>query len=508
MSQTSKLVDLASYEKQERLCRTPKIDLFPPALNVYFELSINLLESRSLLLQKRMRSILISIACRQGRGQRVRLSRYFFILCMIFAAVTAEAAGDTVAIEAVRTGHNADKTRIVIDFDRPVEFRAFTMGNPYRLVVDVPPARWKIANGKSMNDSLLKSYRSGSLDDGLMRIVFDLRRAAVVTSAFSMPKDSYSRDRIVVDMQPSSKNLFAAREKKVFGKANIRSTLKPPKPLSQIAQKNDDYVRSVTALPTRKPAQAVETQATMDSPDLLPPARKKGEKYVIALDAGHGGDDPGAIAASGSREKDITLALVREVRRQMEETGRYRVVLTRNNDTYIKLHKRVDISREKDADLFISLHADKFERTSVRGASIYTLSSTASDAETERLAEQENNSGRVAGVDLSGESHDVAGILLDLAMREKMNESNLLAKFLVNAFARESVRLLPNSHRSAGFAVLKAPDVPAVLIEAGFLSNPEEAKLLKSAQFQSKLAGAVVMGVDAYFRKIEALQRQ
>jgi N-acetylmuramoyl-L-alanine amidase len=456
----------------------------------------------------------------------VRLSRFFFILILIFATIAADAAvkstaaasksaavktSDSVTIEGVRTGRNANKTRIVIDFNRPADFRVFTMANPWRLVVDVPPAKWKVANTKSMNDSLLKKYRSGDLDDGLMRIIFDMKKAAVIDSVFTLPKDGYNRDRLVIDLQPSSQNLFEANVKKIFGNADIRSSVKTTKKTSsQMAQSNNDYVRNVTALPSRKPSRLSDDTSVADEQDNrpAPSSRKKGGKYVIVLDAGHGGDDPGAISGHGYREKDITLALAREVRRQMQETGRYRVVLTRDADKYIKLYQRVDISREKNADLFISLHADKFERTEVRGASIYTLSSKSSDAETERLAEQENNAGVVAGVDLSSESHDVAGILLDLAMREKMNESNLLAKFIVNAFSRESIRLLPNSHRSAGFAVLKAPDVPAVLIEAGFLSNAEEAKLLKSAHFQSKIASAIVMGVDAYFRKIEALQKQ
>lgn len=420
------------------------------------------------------------------------------------------AAAETVAIEGIRTGRNANKTRVVLDFDRPADFRVFTMGNPWRLVVDVPPAKWKVANTKGMNDSLLKKYRSGDLDDGLMRIVFDLKKPAVIDSVFTLPKDGYNRDRLVIDLQPSSQNLFEANSKKIFGNADIRNSLKPAKKTSsKMAQDNNDYVRNITVLPSRKPSRtAGGSPATKTGSAYVPAAQKKNGKYVIVLDAGHGGGDPGAISGHGYREKDITLALAKEVRRQMQETGRYHVVLTREDDTYVKLYRRVDISREKNADLFISLHADKFERTSVRGASIYTLSSKSSDAETERLAEQENNAGVVAGVDLSTESHDVAGILLDLAMREKMNESNLLAKFIVNAFSRENIRLLPNSHRSAGFAVLKAPDVPAVLIEAGFLSNVEEAKLLKSAQFQSKIAAAIVRGVDAYFRKIEALQKQ
>jgi N-acetylmuramoyl-L-alanine amidase len=199
--------------------------------------------------------------------------------------------------------------------------------------------------------------------------------------------------------------------------------------------------------------------------------------------------------------------VARELRRQLEETGRYKVVMTRDTDVYITLKDRVNISRNIKADLFVSIHADKIDRTNVRGTSSYTLSETASDKETALLAENENNAGFVAGVDLGQESQDVADILLDLAMREKMNESNMFARLLTHALLRKNVQLLPNSHRSAGFVVLKAPDVPSVLIETGFISNQNEAKLLNSGQFQRNIADAITEGIDAYFRKIQSLQK-
>ena len=235
----------------------------------------------------------------------------------------------------------------------------------------------------------------------------------------------------------------------------------------------------------------------------VPQARR----WVIILVAGQGGHDPGALAAGGVKEKNITLSMARALKTVLEDTGRYKVYLTRDNDSFIPLRQRVAIARKRGGDLFISLHADKIDRKNVRGASIYTLSEKASDAETERLADQENKAGVVSGVDLSGEEADVADILLDLAMREKMNESNLLARYVEDAIRRKNIRLLPNSHRSAGFAVLKAPDIPSVLVEIGFLSNPEEAKLLNSKDFQAKMASALREGIEAYFAKIQALQK-
>jgi N-acetylmuramoyl-L-alanine amidase len=442
----------------------------------------------------------------------VRLSRFFAIFlsgCLLLAAlaavpqVYAQGSG-TPVVEGIRYGLNAGKTRIVVDLDRKTDYRVFMLDGPPRLVIDIPRSDWKIPRSRPVAaGDLLKSYRSGDLEGGLTRIVFDLRRTAVVAGAFTLDRSGTARDRVVVDLSPSSQNLFQAGLEKIHGNkllggAALGAAPAMPAPESGIAAaRNESVARAVPPdMPQRKP------------PGAAPAPRGGAErKYVIVLDPGHGGADPGAVAGNGVLEKNITLAVARELKRQLEETGRYRVVMTRDRDVQIRLRDRLDLARRERADLFISLHADKIQRTDVRGASIYTLSRTASDAETARLAERENAAGVVAGVDLNSESQEIAGILLDLAMREKMNESSLLARFLEDAFRRKSVRLLPNSHRSAGFAVLKAPDVPSVLIETGFLSNPAEVKLLSSAEFQRRISSAIVDGVDAYFRKIRALQK-
>lgn len=426
------------------------------------------------------------------------------------APLQAQGTG-TQVVEGIRYGLNAGKTRIVIDLNRKTDFRAFTLADPPRLVIDLPQAEWKIPRSRPVTaGDVIKSYRSGDLDRNLTRIVFDLRKTAVIAGAFVLEKSGTARDRVVIDLSPASENLFRAALERVYGNktlggAALSSAPAPvtaPAANSLAAARNEAVARAVPAPETVAPEVPVRKPVTP------PPAGRAAErKYVIVLDPGHGGADPGAVADNGMHEKVITLAVARELRRQLEETGRYRVVMTRDRDVQIRLRDRLDMARKERADLFISIHADKIQRRDVRGASIYTLSRTASDAETARLAERENTAGVVAGVDLGSESQEIAGILLDLAMREKMNESSLLARFLEDAFRRKSVRLLPNSHRSAGFAVLKAPDVPSVLIETGFLSNPAEVKLLTSAEFQRRISSAVVDGVDAYFRKIRALQK-
>ncbi len=423
-----------------------------------------------------------------------RIIQYIFIsLIFLLISSAGEAMAGDLRIEGIRYGMMGGNTRIVFDVSQKTDYRVFLLEKPYRIVVDIPAATLTVPKSRFVSDSLVKSYRSGKVDGGLTRVVFDINKPAIVKNTFFLSKDSFSKDRVVIDIAPSSENLFTARLAEIYGTKNIKAASTQQTALvSDAARLRQESVQQESpgtikvAVPLRKPA----------------PERK----YTIVVDPGHGGKDGGAVS-NDIREKDITLAIAKELKRQLEETGRYRVVLTRDKDVYIKLHERVDISRRVGGDLFISIHADKIGRNSVRGASIYTLSENASDAETARLAEDENNSGVVAGVDLRQESQDVANILLDLAMREKMNESNLLARIFKEAFQRKNVRLLPNSHRSAGFAVLKAPDVPAVLIETGFLSNPEEAKLLRSADFQRKISGAIVEGIEAYFRKIQALQK-
>jgi N-acetylmuramoyl-L-alanine amidase len=191
----------------------------------------------------------------------------------------------------------------------------------------------------------------------------------------------------------------------------------------------------------------------------------------------------------------------------LENTGRYRVSLTRDKDIFIKLRDRVTIAREKQADLFISFHADSIEKGGVSGVSIYTLSEKASDAQSAKLAAQENRADLIAGIDLTVEDEDVANILVDLAMRDTMNQSNFFANKLVQNFKADSVKLLDSPHRSAGFAVLKAPDIPSVLIEAGFMSNKKEVEMLSSPSHRKKIAGSVRDAIEAYFEQVRKNQR-
>lgn len=443
-----------------------------------------------------------------------------WIMAIVLLAGLCAGTGDAMAassltVEAIRRGGTPTETRLVVEASADMPYRAFLLAGPNRLVVDVPAAQWRTQRSGFFDAGLVKGYRSGDLDGGLTRIVFDLAKPAMIKTTFKLPGAKDKSPRLVIDLTASTQNIFNASLDDVHGDANLRQSAQAAAPAVNSGYRGEadrqliaSTVTTTTAgpqmLPVRKPP-GMRGGSASGQP-LPAPAVPVAARRVIILDAGHGGHDPGAIS-SNIREKNLTLAMAKALKTELENTGRYKVHLTRDTDIFIPLRQRVAIARAKGGELFLSLHADKVGRSNVRGASIYTLSETASDAETGRLAEQENKAGMVAGVDLSGEEADVADILLDLAMREKMNESNLLARFITDALQRKNIRLLPNSHRSAGFAVLKAPDVPSALIEIGFLSNPDEAKLLNSKDFQERMARALREGIDAYFTKILALQK-
>jgi N-acetylmuramoyl-L-alanine amidase len=222
---------------------------------------------------------------------------------------------------------------------------------------------------------------------------------------------------------------------------------------------------------------------------------------VIVIDPGHGGVDPGCIGFSGTYEKEISFSTAREIAQMLEATKRYRIVLTRDEDEFVPLHERVERARAAAGDLFISVHADAIPDRSVRGASVFTLSEQASDAAAAELAQRENKADLVAGVDLGAQSREVSDILLDLARRQTNNLSIGLARELV-AKLGSAVPMLENSHRAAGFAVLKAPDIPSALVELGCLSNREEDKLLRAPAYRKRLAAGIVQSVEAYYAQI------
>ena len=379
-------------------------------------------------------------------------------------------------VQSVRFGLYQDKTRLVLDLNKRSDFRAFVLSSPYRMVIDLPSFEWKAGAVKGPQDAGVLATRHGNLQPGISRIVFDLNRPISIQKAFVLARDGDKPDRLVIDFSNVSPSLFEQVKNTVHGK------LDPNKASGNIQQ---------AAAPIAP----------------KPPPSGKTQKPLIILDPGHGGIDPGAIGANGVHEKNVALALAKALKKKLEASGQYRVKMTRETDIFIKLSDRVKFARRHHGDLFVSIHADSLRNSKVRGASVYTLSEKASDQQTARLAARENKADLIAGIDLNVEDEDVANILMDLAMRETSNQSKFFANTLVDNFNRQNVRTLERPHRYAGFAVLKAPDIPSVLVEAGFISNRKEADLLNTASHRKKIAGALKNGIDRYFEQVRKNQR-
>lgn len=426
------------------------------------------------------------------RGGRVVITA-FLTICL-----GTPAFAQSLSITSARFGLHPDKARMVLELSAPADFRAFVLADPYRLVIDLPAFDWQVGTIEKPPGNYIREVRSGLLQPGISRLVVDVGDPITLSNAFLLPAGSGQGDRLVVDFQKTAPQTANAAMGRMYGHLTTppaRTGNFPPAPVS-IPVAGKDVTVTHQNFNTRP---ATSAQAAKPAPSTIPP----GERPVIVIDAGHGGQDPGAPGVGGQFEKNVTLAAAKELKRQLESSGRYRVHLTRDKDVFIKLGDRVKIARKHGADLFISLHADSIDNHDVRGASIYTLSNTASDKQTEKLAARENKADLIGGVDLSHEDKDVANILIDLAMRDTMNQSKFFANTVVNKLSASRVTTLDRTHRFAGFAVLKAADIPSVLIEMGFMSNGREAKALSSPEYRAQIASAIKTGVDAYFDKVQ-----
>ncbi|MFO1158279.1 MAG: N-acetylmuramoyl-L-alanine amidase [Reyranellaceae bacterium] len=244
------------------------------------------------------------------------------------------------------------------------------------------------------------------------------------------------------------------------------------------------------------PNKAKAAPAIKPATPAKPPARVR----LVALDPGHGGRDPGALGVRGTQEKGVVMAIARQLQAELQSGGLYRVIMTRSGDSYVPLRERVARAQAAKAELFLSLHADSHPDSEVRGASVYTLSEEATDREAAMLAARENRADAVvSGVRLADQPDSVAQTLVAMSQRGTVNDSRRLADTIVQSFARNGVRLLPRTHRQAGFAVLTSPDIPAALVELGYLSNPQDERLLTVPQHQLALARALRVSVDAHF---------
>ena len=381
------------------------------------------------------------------------------------SAVTEHVLAVTVEQEVVasdlRIGGDDKQTRFVVDLNRKIDFAAFTLADPYRVVVDLPQVNFKLpAKAGTQSRGLIKAFRYGLIMQGSSRIVLDAKGPVRIEKAFVLDAAEGQPARLVLDL--------AAIDRAAFMR-NISLQTRP----------------------------AHNTGAKPSEPSV----KADGDaRPLIVVDPGHGGIDNGTKGSGGELEKDIVLAFSQALREKLESGGKYRVAMTRVDDSFIQLSERVRFARTRGAALFISVHADALPRKEglAEGATVYTLSETASDAEAARLAEAENKADVIAGVDLTAEPNDVANILVDLAQRETKTFSMQFARTVVDEL-KSAARMHKHPLKSAGFKVLTAPDVPSVLIELGYMSTKDDLKQLNSPAWRARTAQGVVKAVEAFF---------
>lgn len=440
------------------------------------------------------------------------LIRGILVLICLAAPAHAQQAGPT--LYDVRLGNEGGKTRLVIESSKPVTVAVADRGlnsavlfDPFHYKgklpsapknspvtgIEVNPVGGHITLTFSRPMRLAQKLNLNSLSrKNATRLVFDYEPAG--TASAPMPAAMIDPAPKTGDgMLDPPKSLGQLRETRTVTKKTVSKT----EPAKTVVTETPSSKTVVTTEPIPMPTKLDDVE------NIAPePARKSDEPLSIVIDAGHGGKDPGARSPDGLLEKNITLAMARSLRDELNRRG-HKATLTRDADFFIPLRERVNIGRRRKADLFISVHADSMGNGSrtTRGASVYTLSDVASDTESAKLAARENQADIIGGIDLSHEDKDVANILIDLAMRDTMNQSKKLANTLVGEFNQAGLAMLSPAHRFAGFAVLKAADVPSILIELGFLSNPSEANMLNDSGYRSRLARSIADTVDVYADK-------
>lgn len=355
------------------------------------------------------------------------------------------------------------RARLLIEFDGEPNVKIRYLDNPYRIVIDLNKTQFDFPTEELEPRGILTDLRYGSMSDQGSRIVLSLKESAVLESE-ELQELENGRYRLVLDISAAPENVF-------------RSILA-----------DQQWTRASVSGKSSRISLAGSSDA---------------KTFVIVLDAGHGGIDGGAEGRNGTIEKHVTLEFVRALKDALVGLDNIKVVLTRDSDTFISLASRVQTARREHADLFISVHADSIRQRNLRGASVYTLSQTASDAVTERLAAAENLTDVIAGFQIEEASDEVTGILVDLARRETINFSESVANRIVSSFEGQ-VQLINNPHRHAGFRVLQAPDVPSILIELGFLSNLIDEKLLANPVWRGKAAKLLAQSIENY--KSDVLQ--
>ncbi|MGB7431370.1 MAG: N-acetylmuramoyl-L-alanine amidase [Ahrensia sp.] len=389
--------------------------------------------------------------------------RMLWAFAMLVALVFPATALDVPVALDVDAAETGEKTTITLQFDQPVNVAHQLLGHPWRLVLDFEKIGFGFQPDQSDWPDLVRDVRWGDMSDTNSRIIFEIAQPFAVSEIRAVHNQALDVHLIEVD--------FALIDEATY-QANMDAMLKTGS-VTNVAAKSD-----------RLGAQPLLSE-------------QRSGKFIVVLDAGHGGIDSGAVGTGGTLEKNVTLTFAKELRERLEKASGLEVHLTRDSDVFIRLNDRVRFARQQGASLFVSLHADSVRQKYVRGATVYTISDKASDAVAAEVARSENLSDEIAGVSVPDDATGVVDILVDLARRETHGFSVQFARLAIEEIGR-STRLIKNPHRYAGFRVLKAPDVPSVLVEMGYLSNEQDEKLLNDAAWRSKLADNVASAIGRF----------
>ena len=378
------------------------------------------------------------------------------------AATAAATPGDPPYMLDARVVGDDTRVRFIADVSAPIDMAVFPLADPYRIVIDLPEIHFVMPDGVgSEGRGIISAFRYGLISAGKSRIVINLTGPAAIDRQFSVPAADGQPARLVVDLVPTTRDKFLAAAK--------------------------DY---------RDSHEAAAQQAV---PAPAAAANSGDNRPLVVLDPGHGGIDYGARGANGSNEKDVVLAFAKVLGAKLAASGRYRVAYTRSDDSFVSLGGRVDVARQQHAALFVSIHANSFPDGQVRGTTVYTVSDKASDKMAADVANSENQSDELAGIDSTSEdSNQVKDILADLTRRETHNFGVVFAQTLVKNLGL-TTKMFKVPHQEAGFKVLEAPDVPSALIELGYITNADDEKELNSPDWQSTTADSMVTAIDNFF---------
>ena len=419
----------------------------------------------------------------RGRERRVFLQAGASLILSVFATSVARAA----QILAVRVWPAADYTRVTLENDTELKTSHFIVKDPERMVVDIEglelnPTLKQLVAKIQANDPYIKQVRVGQNRPNVVRLVFDLK-AEVNPQVFTLQPVGTYQHRLVFDLYPAN----------------------PPDPIAELIEKGEWHQADKPEIAVTRPE--VKDNLKGDKRPEVGASEEGGKPgslnriITIALDPGHGGEDPGAIGSAGSREKDVVLAIAKRLKHKLEQQDNMRVMLTRDADFFVPLQVRVQKARNVQADLLVSIHADAFIKKTARGSSVFVLSEKgASSTAANWLANKENAADLIGGVNIKTHDKQLASVLLDLSTTAQINDSLKLGNAVLKEIGGVN-RLHKGSVEQAGFVVLKAPDIPSILIETAFISNPEEEARLTDEAYQDELANAIVKGIKRYFAK-------